>query len=163
MITPVELQSKNFKSGIGYVKKDIDSFIQELNEDYENLYKENKELKEQLRISSNTLAHYKSLEKDMQNALDLAKKAAEEIKHEARQTAAQIEEDARNKAMLIISDSNKELEYIQKKIYHLSSQYEEFVLQYKEIAAHQLEALDSQEFKLKISESALSLEDSENK
>ena len=30
MITPVEIQSKAFKSGIGYDKKDVDSFINEI-------------------------------------------------------------------------------------------------------------------------------------
>ena len=38
MITPVEIQSKSFKSGIGYDKKDVDGFITEILENYEELY-----------------------------------------------------------------------------------------------------------------------------
>ena len=48
MITPVEIQSKSFKSGIGYDKKDVDGFITEILENYEELYRSNVELKDKV-------------------------------------------------------------------------------------------------------------------
>ena len=52
MITPVEIQSKSFKSGIGYDKKDVDGFITEILENYEELYRSNVELKDKVNIGS---------------------------------------------------------------------------------------------------------------
>ena len=41
MLTPVEIQNRVFKSGgLGYDKKDVDSFMKEVVESYEMLYRE---------------------------------------------------------------------------------------------------------------------------
>lgn len=136
MLTPIEIQSKNFKSGIGYQKTDVEDFFSALYTDYETIFKENKELKEKCAILTNTLEHYKSLEKEMQDALDLAKKAAE-----------QIEEDARNRSKLIISESQEKIKYLQDEIYKLERQYEEYINKCKELTQAQLESLNSQEYK----------------
>ena len=45
MLTPVDMQGKTFKSGMGYSKADVDSFFATLTADYETLYRENMELK----------------------------------------------------------------------------------------------------------------------
>lgn len=45
MLTPVDLQGRTFKSGMGYSKTDVDSFFSTLTSDYEALYRENMELK----------------------------------------------------------------------------------------------------------------------
>ena len=45
MLTPIDVQSKSFKSGMGYSKADVDSFLTNLYADYETLYRENMELK----------------------------------------------------------------------------------------------------------------------
>ena len=50
MITPIEIQSKSFKSGMGYSKADVDSFIQTVAADFESLYRENLELKDKINI-----------------------------------------------------------------------------------------------------------------
>ena len=49
MITPVELQSKVFKTtGMGYQKADVDSFFVEVRAGFEELYRENMALKDKL-------------------------------------------------------------------------------------------------------------------
>ena len=49
MITPIEIQNKVFKSGgLGYDKKDVDSFLQEILENYEGLYREKMEMNDRI-------------------------------------------------------------------------------------------------------------------
>ena len=44
MLTPIDVQAKTFKSGMGYSKADVDSFLTNLYADYETLYRENMNL-----------------------------------------------------------------------------------------------------------------------
>lgn len=151
MITPVEIQSKTFKGGIGY-KKEVEDFINTINLDYEILYKENKELKDQVRVITNTLTHYKTIETEMNNALELAKQAALELKENARQKAKQIEEDAKNRAKLIIDDANADLLRMQQKINDLTKFHQEYLTRCIEITRQQLEILNSDTYKQNFSE-----------
>ena len=46
MLTPIDIQSKTFKGGFGYDRKEVDSFVAEVVENYEHIYRENtKQLK----------------------------------------------------------------------------------------------------------------------
>ena len=38
MLTPIDVQGKTFKSGMGYSKADVDSFLTNLYADYASLY-----------------------------------------------------------------------------------------------------------------------------
>ena len=47
MITPLDIQNKEFKKSlVGYKTKEVDAYLDSINEDYEKLYKENIELKD---------------------------------------------------------------------------------------------------------------------
>ena len=47
MLTPVEIENKEFKKGIrGYREDEVDEFLDIVKEDFENLYRENTDLKE---------------------------------------------------------------------------------------------------------------------
>ena len=50
MITPIDIQAKSFKTGMGYSKADVDSFFQTVASDFEALYRENLELKDKVNI-----------------------------------------------------------------------------------------------------------------
>ena len=52
MLTPIDVQAKTFKSGMGYSKADVDTFLTNLYSDYETLYRENMELKNKFIRSS---------------------------------------------------------------------------------------------------------------
>ena len=64
MLTPVEIQAKTFKSGgLGYDKKDVESFMREVTRSYEILYRENMELKDKVAVLNEGIQYYKSIEK----------------------------------------------------------------------------------------------------
>ena len=46
MITPIEMQNKSLKTGLGYDKKDVDAYLKEIQDSYELIYSENVEFKD---------------------------------------------------------------------------------------------------------------------
>lgn len=155
MITPIELEKKSFKSGIGYDKKDVDAFFSEISESYEKFYKENMELKEKLQNMAIVLQNYKTIEKSLQKALVLAQKAAEETKENARMSADTIEADAHVKAKEIIADAKTELVQIEAKKQFLLSQYNIYKTQYRQIIKTQLELLENDGFQSMLQEESV--------
>lgn len=152
MITPIELQSKIFKSGIGYDKKDVDNFLSELLRGYEATYKENMELTDKINTLNEGINYYKSIEKTLQKALILAEQTAEETKNTAKQKAKAIEDEATAQAKLIIADAVNELAHIKQQTIQLIRQYESYRTQFKHLAAAQCELLESDGFNIHIAD-----------
>lgn len=151
MLTPVEIQNRMFKSGgLGYDKKDVDVFMKEIIDSYEALYREKMELNDKVNVLNEGLQYYKSIEKTMQKALLLAQKTAEETQENAMRTARNIEKEALTKAEILISDARRELEMIHQKTVQLAQQYEKYKLQFKNLAAAQIELLETESYQIHI-------------
>ena len=149
MLTPVEIQNRVFKSvGLGYDKKDVDSFMKEIVDSYEMLYREKMELLDKVNVLNDGLQNYKTIERTMQKALVLAQKTAEETKETAYRNAHAIEKEALTKSEIIISDAKRELEHIHQKTVQLCQQYEKYKLQFKNLAAAQIELLETESFQI---------------
>lgn len=149
MLTPVEIQNRVFKSGgLGYDKKDVDSFMKEIVDSYEILYREKMELADKVNVLNDGLQNYKTIEKTMQKALLLAQKTAEETQENALRNAHAIEKEAMTKSEIIVSDAKRELERIHQKIVQLCQQYEKYKVQFKNLAAAQIELLETESFQI---------------
>ena len=153
MLTPVEIQNRVLKSGgLGYDKKDVDSFLKEIVDSYEILYREKMELTDKVNVLNDALQNYKTIEKTMQKALLLAQKTAEETQETALRNAHAIEKEALTKSEIIVSDARHELERIHQKTVQLCQQYEKYKLQFKNLAAAQIELLETESFQIHMME-----------
>jgi len=152
MLTPIDIQSKAFKGGLGYDRKDVDNFIAQIVEHYENLYKENQDLNRRIENLNSTLSQYKTIEKSLQKALLLAQKTSEDIKNQAHAAAKVIKDEARNKANLIVFDAKNELEKIHKNTVALMQQYDLYKAQFEQLAMTQIQMLKSESFNIKLSD-----------
>lgn len=150
MLTPIDVQAKTFKSGMGYSKADVDSFLTNLYADYETLYRENMELKDRVGLLNESLSRYKDIEKSLQKALVLAETTSEETIASAKTNAAVIEQEARVKAEAIIADAKQELENIRSTTAELLQKYEAYKSQYKALASSQLDLLKSDAFNINL-------------
>lgn len=149
MLTPVELQNLPLKAGVGgYKKKEVDDILDEIRKDYEQLYKENIELKDKLSVLSEGLQYYKEMEKTLQKTLVVAEKTAEEVQNTSQAKAALIEEKAKTEAAYIIDDAKKKAQQIHNQTLALVQQYENYRVQYKRLAAAQVELLESDAYQL---------------
>lgn len=150
MITPIDIQARNFKTGMGYSKADVDAFFQTLTTDFEALYRENLELKDKINILNDGINHYKSIEKSLQKALVLAEQTAEDTISSAKANATVIEQEAVLKAQSIVADAKIELDHIHAKTIELIQQYEKYRAQYKSLAKAQMDLLDTPAFNIEV-------------
>lgn len=150
MLTPIEIQGKSFKSGIGYDKKDVDAFFKDVLANYESLYKENVELTDKLNVLSEGIQYYKTIETTLQKALVLAEMTSEETKQSAMKKASSIETEAHAKAKLIVADAKNELDHIHVQTLNLIQQYDKYKAQFKQLAATQMELLSSESFNISL-------------
>ncbi|MCR5638006.1 MAG: DivIVA domain-containing protein [Lachnospiraceae bacterium] len=151
MLTPVDIQNKEFKSGgLGYDKRDVESFVSKLAQDYETLYRENMDYKDKIKNLNSMVSNYRSMEKTLQKALVLAEKTAEETKVAAEKEAKNIEKQANVRAQIMIADAKDEIRHIQEKSLALSRQFDAFKAQYKAILLSNLNLLDSDSFKISL-------------
>lgn len=150
MLTPIDVQAKTFKSGMGYSKADVDTFLTNLYADYETLYRDNMELKNKMALLNESLSRYKDIEKSLQKALVLAETTSEETIAAAKTNAAVIEQEARVKADAIVADAKAEMENLRSTTVELIQRYESYKAQYKALAAAQMDLLNSEAFNIEL-------------
>ena len=146
MLTPSEILERQFKSGLGYDKKDVEQFINELSNDFGTLQEENENLKIKVKDLNESLSYYKSIEKTLQKALVLAEKTAQDTKASAFKEAEVIELEARGKAKLIVEDARKQIEFLEHKTLNLIQQYDLFKIHFENLLHAQIELLNSKSF-----------------
>ena len=144
MLTPVDIQNKVFKGGIGFDKKDVETFMHELSSDYEQLYRSNVELNDKVATLNESLQHYKSVEDSMQKALTLSEKTAEETVNAANDKARLITTEAEKKAESILEDAKQELIDTKNEIFRLQQQQKKFKEQFTHVLESQLKMMDGE-------------------
>ena len=159
MLTPVDIQQKKFHIGLGYEKKDVNAFFDLVVESYEQLYRSNAELREQVNTLTDGLQNYKSKEDNLKKSIMHAEKESEDKKSKAQKEAKSIELDAKNKAKNILSDAEARLEEITQKIAVLETQYAAYKSNFASLIKKQFEFLGETDFDVnaKIDDKALAL------
>ena len=89
MLTPAKITNHHFEaSGRNAYKADsVDSFIQEVAESYEQMFRENGEMFKKINLLAQRLEEYRKDEDNIRNALLTAQRAAEKITHDAQEKA----------------------------------------------------------------------------
>lgn len=135
MITPLDIQNKEFKRNIrGYNTKSVDLFLDEIIDDYEKVYKENIELKDKINLLSDQISHYKSMEETLKSTLIVAQTTSEDVVLAARQKSESIIADAELTAKKLIDQAREdvrniklEYEYLNKEIFVFKTRYKSFI------------------------------------
>lgn len=146
MLTPVDIQQKKFHTGIGYDKKDVNTFFESVAESYEQLYRSNAELKEKVISLTDGLQNYKSKEDALQKSLMLAEKDSEDTKSNANREAKVIISDAKNKAKVILNDAEERLQQIQDEVTKLETQYAAYKSSFATLLKMQFAFLKEKDF-----------------
>ncbi len=146
MLTPVDIQQKKFRTGLGYEKKDVNAFFDVVSDSYEKLYRSNAELKEKVLTLTDGLQNYKSKEAELEKSIMIAEKDSEDTKSKAQKEAKNIELEAKNKAKNILADAKKELAEITEKINELETQYAAYKSNFVYFMKKQFELLEEEDF-----------------
>lgn len=96
MITPMDIHNKTFSKGLrGYSEEEVNDFLQQIVADYEQIYREHREMAEQMDQMKTKLANYERISETMSNTLQLAKDTAESVKKNAKRDADILVSNAR--------------------------------------------------------------------
>lgn len=135
MITPLDIQSKQFKKSlIGYNTREVDDYLDAINDNYEILYRENIELKDKIGVLTDQIKQYNNLEETLKSTLVIAQSTADDVTSSARKKAELIIEDAELQAKNRINDAvnevrniMKEYDNLKKEIFIFKTRYESFI------------------------------------
>lgn len=106
MITPMDIHNKTFSKQIrGYSSEEVNSFLEELAGDYERIYREHREMEEEMDAIKTKLRNYEKMEETMSSTLVMAQQTAENVKRNANKEAELSIREAQNEARKIVSDA----------------------------------------------------------
>ena len=143
MITPMDIENKEFKKGFrGYNEEEVDEFLDIVKEDFENLYRENLDLKEKLKLYQEQVSRYKSIEDTLNATLITAQSAAEDTCVAANKKAKIIVEEAQLQSKHIIDETNNRILELKKEYDNLVREFKVFRNRFKSLIKEELDTLD---------------------
>ncbi len=146
MLTPLDIQQKKFKGGLGFDKKDVQAFFDEVSKSYGELYKSNAELKEKVITLTDKVQHYKSTENELNKKLLLTDKNIEESKSNAEKNAKAIELEAMSRGNDIIKEAQAKKERLEEEILDLTAKYAEYKANFNSLIRKLRRTLDDNDF-----------------
>ena len=146
MITPNDIATKDFKKvAVGYSPEEVDTFLDDIYEDYERLYKESLKEKTVVAPVVEDTDRFKHLEKSIERTLSFAESAAAETKAAAQAEADAILSAAKSQAAEIISAARAKSYELEQEIAALESRYELMKTRVKLLLYAEIELLDKNE------------------
>lgn len=119
MLTPLEIHNKEFKRSFrGYNEEEVDEFLDRVIKDYEQLYRENIDLKESLDRLNSKLEHYQHMENTLHNTLVIAQETAEEVKLNAKKETELMLKESEIRAQKMVEEAMG-------KVRRMTAEYEE--------------------------------------
>ncbi|RDY26358.1 DivIVA domain-containing protein [Romboutsia weinsteinii] len=143
MITPIEIENKEFKRSLrGYKEEDVDEFLDIVKEDFENLYRENLELKEKVRLYQDQINKYENIEETLKATLITAQSAAEDTCSAANKKAQIVVEEADLKGRLLIEQANNRVIEIRKEYDSIVKEFKIFRNKFKSLLEDEIRSVD---------------------
>ena len=145
-LTPMDINNKEFKRVLrGYSPEEVDEFLDEVVESYEELFKEKSKLEEKLAAASEQINHYSKIETTIQNTLLLAQNAADSAKETAQREADLMLKNANEAAQKILDRANNDIVTINDEYEKTKQEYIKFRAKYKNFVKTQLETFEDLE------------------
>ncbi|MCR4943384.1 MAG: DivIVA domain-containing protein [Clostridium sp.] len=145
-LTPMDINNKEFKRGLrGYLPEEVDEFLDEIVDSYEELYKDNVKLKERLTAATDKIEHYSKIESTIQNTLVLAQNAAEQAKTSSQKEAEMIIKNANETAQKILDKAHNDVIGINAEFDKVKQEFIKFRAKYRNFITTQLETFEDLE------------------
>lgn len=146
MLTPIDIQRQDFEVKLrGYNADEVDDFLDLVGKDYEKLYRENAEMKEQIKRLDRSLEQYKSMEATLQQSIVLAQTAAEDIRKNATEKADVIVNEAQSKSENMYRQLDMDIQNKKNELAGVQAEVSGYKTRIKGICSALLEMLDKLE------------------
>lgn len=143
MLTPVDIENKEFKKGIrGYREDEVDEFLDLVKEDFENVYRENLELKDKIKMYQEQVSKFENIEETLKATLITAQTAAEDTCSAANKKAKIIVEEAELRSRQIIGQANNRVIEIRKEYDSIVKEFKIFRNKFKSLLEDEIRSVD---------------------
>jgi cell division initiation protein len=116
-VTPLDLRQQRFKTVMrGYDRGEVQAFLLEAADDYENALRENDRLRQDVAKLDAVLGEHRGQERNLRNTLLTAQKLSDEVKEQAQKEAGLILREAEGQRDLILQKAQGRLEDVQREI-----------------------------------------------
>lgn len=149
MITPMDIHNKQFSRGLrGYNEEEVRDFLQQIVSDYEQIYREHREMEDELDQMKTKLANYEKISDTMTSALQLAKDAARNVTETARRNADVMISNARAEGDKRLREALENRRLLNETISHTEGNMKTYICKIRrdlELALAAINALDTLE------------------
>lgn len=133
-LTPLDIQQRQFsKSFRGFDENDVNEFIARISKDYEQVFTENRNLRDQVDRLKEQIKDYIELEKTLKQTLISAQKTSQEMKSNSEKESELILKEAELKAEKVVQEAREEARVLLKEIQQLRKQKRLFKLELKNL------------------------------
>lgn len=147
-ITPLDIRQQQFNVRFrGFDAEEVDTFLEMIADEYEEIIEENKRLNEEMEKREKDMKLFIENEEKLKKELKSSRHAGEDITKTAGKEAQKIIEDAELKAREILGNSHSEVEKIKKEIDVLKEQKKQLTVKIKEIIDSYSKLLEKEEKK----------------
>jgi cell division initiation protein len=146
MLTPLDIHNKEFKRSFrGYNEEEVDGFLDKVIKDYEQLYRENIELKESVDRLSSKLEHFQHMENTLHNTLVIAQETAEEVKMNAKKETELLMKESEIRAQKLVDEAMIKVRRMNCEYEELQKQAQVYKTRMRTLVQAQLEMLNEQD------------------
>jgi len=143
-ITPLDIQQQQFRKKSGrYDAAEVDSFLELVRLEFEELINENAKMKDRILQITSDLNRLKADEKILKDAIVAAQKIGEQIKKTAEEKADLIRAEAQLEGERIVQQGYKQLEKMQLDIQDLKRQRIQFETELNAVIETHAKLLDA--------------------
>ena len=116
-VTPLDLRQQKFKTVMrGYDRAEVEAFLNETAEDYEQALRDADRLRDDLTRLQSSLDEHREGERNLRNTLLTAQRLADEIRNNAEAEGQRLIREAEGRSDLLISKAQTRLDDVQREI-----------------------------------------------
>ncbi len=142
-ITPLEIRKHPFRKTImGFDRDQVNSVLQQIANEFEQLIKQNDELASREKILNERVDRYEKIEKTLNETLLTAQRATDEARLNAQKEAELIIKDAQIRADKYETQSLQKVNQLESDLMSLKTQRDSFLTRFKSMLRDQLSLLD---------------------
>lgn len=142
-ITPLDIQQKEFSTRFrGFDIEEVDSFLELIREEMEELLRDNANLREESRRYEKQLKEYKNIETTLKDTLVSTQQMAEEFRSTAKKEAELIKKDAEIKAEEMVREAQDKVLKIHEDITDLKGVRRHFKEELRRLIESHLSMMD---------------------
>jgi len=143
-ITPLDIRKQPFrKTLMGFDPDAVNSFLEMVAGEFENLIRDNSDLATQLKVANEKLEHYIKIEKTMNETLLTVQKATDEARINAQKESELIIKDAKARADRYEDEARQRSHELESDMVALKNQRDSFLARFKSMLKTQLEIVST--------------------